>query len=64
MLLPRYADARAKANPPRDSMLFGKRGGQHLAAVLGAHAGTETMHLVALAFLGLIGTFHENNNSF
>ena len=38
--------------------------GQHLAAVLGAHAGTETMHLVALAFLGLIGTFHDNNNSF
>ena len=38
--------------------------GQHFTAILGAHAGTETMHLVALAFLGLIGTFHDDNNSF
>ena len=33
-------------------------GGQHTAAVLGGHAGTETMHLAALTLLGLVGTEH------
>ena len=32
----------------------GTTAGKHLAAVLGGHAGTETMHLRALALLGLI----------
>ena len=38
--------------------------GKHPAAVLGAHAGTKTVNLVALAFLGLISAFHDGNNSF
>ena len=38
--------------------------GQHAPSVLGAHAGAETVHLIALAFLGLISTFHDGNNSF
>ena len=38
--------------------------GQDPAAVLGAHAGTEAVNLIALAFLGLISTFHDGNNSF
>ena len=38
--------------------------GKHPAAVLGAHAGTKTMNLITLAFLGLISAFHDGNNSF
>ena len=33
-------------------------GSQNPTAILGGHAGTEAMHLVALALLGLIGTEH------
>ena len=32
--------------------------GKYTTAVLGAHTGTETMNLVALAFLRLISAFH------
>ena len=32
--------------------------GQHVAAVLGLHAGAETMHLAALTLFGLISTEH------
>ena len=32
--------------------------GEYTTAVLGAHTGTETMNLVALAFLRLISAFH------
>jgi len=39
-------------------------GGENAATVLGAHAGTEAMNLVTLAFLGLISAFHDDNNSF
>lgn len=34
--------------------------GENTTAVLGAHAGTETMNLVALAFLRLISAFHRD----
>ena len=36
----------------------GTTAGEYTTAVLGAHAGTETMNLVALAFLRLISAFH------
>ena len=35
---------------------------QHATAVLGGHTGAETMHLIALAFLGLVSTLHTNNS--
>jgi len=38
--------------------------GKHPTAVLGAHAGTEAVNLIALALLGLKSTFHNGNNSF
>ena len=36
-------------------------GGENAAAVLGGHAGTETMHLAALALFGLIRTEHVSS---
>jgi len=38
-------------------------GCKHTPAVLGGHALTESMHFVALAFLGLVGTLHRFNLS-
>ena len=38
--------------------------GQHVAAVLGLHAGAETMHLAALALFGRIRSEHNLSNSF
>ena len=37
---------------------LGTAAGQNLAAVLGGHSLTETMHLGSVALLGLIGTQH------
>ena len=39
-------------------------GGENAAAVLGAHAGTETVNLIALALFRLKSVLHEINNSF
>ena len=38
-------------------------GSQNPAAVLGRHAGTESMHLAALTLLGLISTEHGQHSS-
>ena len=37
-------------------------GGQHTAAILGGHAGTEAMHLAALTLLGLVSTEHREHS--
>jgi len=58
------APAQAPAGSDGQAMTaLGTAAGQNLTAILGGHAGTETMDTFALQNAGLKSTFHDKANA-